>query len=84
MKFIVRHKKFVWTTLITAVVTINTVGYLGAYALTNYRRENEIGLGYPRPENGKTPADIGLPYKSDRIIISDREWIETWSIQLNY
>ena len=81
MKYRKKYKQFVFTAVVATILTINIAGYLSAYGLTNYRAENKFGLGYPRPENNKTPADFGLSYKSDRLKIDRQEWIETWLIE---
>lgn len=80
-QLILRHKTFIWTAIVSALIAINFAGYLGAYALTNYRLKNVLRLGYPRPENNKTPVDFALYYQSDLITINQQEWIETWHIK---
>ena len=78
MKYLQIHKKFVWATIISALLTVNVAGYLSAYALTNYRSPDEkdrFALGYSRPKNNRTPQDFGLAYSSDRLKINSQEWI---------
>ena len=79
--FLTKSKfNYLCLTAIATIIGLNTIGYLGAYALTNYRDREQIALGYTRPKNRQTPQDFNLPYKSDRIILDNNQWIETWSI----
>ena len=82
MRLLLAKNKFNYLFLaaIATVIGANILGYLGAYALTNYREKEEIALGYPRPQNKQTPQDFDLPYRRDRITIDHNQWIETWSI----
>lgn len=80
--FLVKSKlNYIFLAAIATIIGLNISGYLGAYALTNYREKEQIALGYPRPQNKKTPQDFNLPYRGDRITIDNNQWIETWSIE---
>ncbi len=63
-----------------AFLTINIVAYLGAYVLTHFRSPGEFSLGLPRPVSLKLPIDMGLKYVTQRIPISQTQWLETWFI----
>jgi uncharacterized protein len=65
---------------LTGFMGINAIAYLGAYSLSHYRSEGQIGLGSSRPNSAKRPTDIGLQYSTQRISVSQSEWIETWLI----
>lgn len=59
---------------------LNVFAYTGAYVLTHFSSPSHLGLGLPRPTNVKLPTDIGLEYVTQRISISQTEWLETWFI----
>jgi len=77
---IIKSKKILLPILL-AFVGINVAGYLGAYQLTHYRQLEENKLGFPRPEQTRLPKDLNLNYVTNRIEISDRQWLETWLIE---
>lgn len=81
MKHIRRYQKFILIALVTNIVIINLVGYLGAYGLTTYRQGSKFGWGYDRLENNKTPADFELIYTHNRLKLNNQEWIETWLVE---
>ena len=80
MKFLVKKRTYTLV-LLTLLLSANLVGYAGAYLLTNYRPSEQKGIGFARPKNYKLPSDRGLEYTTQRIDISNSEWLETWSIE---
>jgi uncharacterized protein len=61
-----------------AVVGANAIAAVAAYNLTHYRLPGQIGLGTPKPVNTKTPTDAGLKYTTQKILLRDKAWLETW------
>lgn len=76
----IRPKKRIIRVVLIAILTINAIAYIGAYALTHYISLGQLGLGMPRPTNPRLPSDVGLEYVTQRIPINQTEWIETWFI----
>lgn len=58
----------------------NALAYTGAYVLTHFNTPGHLGLGLPRPASSALPTDIGLEYVTQRISISQTEWLESWFI----
>ncbi|MBS0204882.1 MAG: alpha/beta fold hydrolase [Planctomycetes bacterium] len=50
---------------------LSTIGKIGVLL---------TGVRIPRPENDRTPADIGLIYQTERIPVDDTVTLEAWSI----
>ena len=73
------YQKILGTALTAGIVSINLAGYLGAYSSTNYRLGHQK-LGYPRPENTKTPQNLQLAFSTEVLSINQQEWIESWLI----
>jgi uncharacterized protein len=73
------RKRLYWFVSI-AFLAINIVAYLGAYVLTHFSSPGKLSLGLPRPTSSKLPIDIGLKYITQRIPISQTQWLETWFI----
>jgi uncharacterized protein len=65
---------------VVAVVGVNVIAAVAAYAMTHYRLPEQIGLGAPKPINSKVPTDVGLTYKTQNISLPNRGWLETWQI----
>jgi uncharacterized protein len=65
-----------------AVVGVNAIAAVAAYAMTHYRVPGQIGLGSPKPVNSKVPTDLGLQYTSQKIPIRNRAWLETWWVPI--
>jgi uncharacterized protein len=65
---------------LTAVVGVNAIASVAAYAMTHYRVPGQIGLGSPKPKNSKIPTDIGLGYTTQKISLPGQAWLETWQI----
>jgi uncharacterized protein len=65
-----------------AFLAINIVAYLGAYVLTHFSSPGQFSLGLSRPISSKLPIDIGLKYITQRIPISQTQWLETWFIPI--
>jgi pimeloyl-ACP methyl ester carboxylesterase len=64
------------------VVGGGLVGAVGLYgllllALFGYQRRL---MFFPSPTVTRTPADVGLTYDAQRLLLNDREWIQTWWI----
>ncbi|MBE9179425.1 alpha/beta fold hydrolase [Oculatella sp. LEGE 06141] len=38
------------------------------------------GVTVPRPEQGRSPHDVGMAYETHRIPVTEQEWIEAWWI----
>ncbi len=38
------------------------------------------GKPCPRPQNRRTPADLGLPYATECLPVGSRQWLEIWQI----
>jgi uncharacterized protein len=66
--------------VVAIFLALNVLSYVGAYALTHFSSPGHWGLGLPRPTSSKLPTDIGLEYVTQRIPISQTEWLETWFI----
>ncbi|MEM6521370.1 MAG: alpha/beta fold hydrolase [Cyanobacteria bacterium P01_D01_bin.71] len=63
------------------LVLVNGLAFFGAYTLTHYNDSILPGLAFaPKPENARKPADFGLDYATERIVISENEWLEAWRI----
>ncbi|GAB4524278.1 MAG: alpha/beta hydrolase [Pleurocapsa sp.] len=78
-----KPKKIILNTLLFSFISLNFIGYLSAYFLTNFRLSGEIDIGLPRPTTSKLPTDIGLKYTTHKIEIDRQEWLETWLISSN-
>ncbi|WP_439346254.1 alpha/beta hydrolase [Vacuolonema iberomarrocanum] len=59
---------------------LNALSYAGAYAMTHFSSPDQWRLGFPRPDSPQLPSDMGLEYVTQRITISQDEWLETWLI----
>lgn len=68
------------SSLLGIFVLFNGLSYVGAYSFTNLVRPHSIGLGIPRQAISKTPRNLGLDYRTQRISINNKEWLELWSI----
>jgi alpha-beta hydrolase superfamily lysophospholipase len=73
------RKRLCQFALITFFV-LNILSYVGAYVLTHFTTPGQWGLGLPKPTSSKLPADVGLEYVTQRIPITQNEWLETWFI----
>jgi uncharacterized protein len=73
-------KKHIFQGVLIVFLTLNILSYFGAYALTHFSAPGHLGLGLPRPTSSKRPTDVGLEYVTQRIPISQTEWLETWFI----
>jgi uncharacterized protein len=65
---------------LTAVVGVNAIAAVAAYAMTHYRSPGHVGLGALKPTNSKVPTDVGLNYTTQKISLPNRGWLETWQI----
>lgn len=63
-----------------AVVGVNAIAAVAAYAMTHYRVPGQMGLGSPKPKNSKIPTDIGLNYTTEKISLPGKAWLEAWQI----
>jgi len=68
------------SSLLGLFVLFNGLSYIGAYSFTNLVRPRSIDIGIPRQAISKTPKDLGLTYRTERITINTKEWLELWSI----
>ncbi len=68
-KIIKRIFKFI----LIAFIILNILSYAGAYFLTHFNYSNKQVIT-------KKPDDIGLKYETQRIAVSQKEWLETWFI----
>ncbi|MBW4690955.1 MAG: alpha/beta fold hydrolase [Lyngbya sp. HA4199-MV5] len=59
---------------------LNLLAFTGAYALTHFSAPGHFSVGLPRPSSSKRPIEVGLEYTTQRIAISQTEWLETWLI----
>lgn len=75
-----KSRKHLCRFALAAFLVLNIFSYAGAYVLTHFVSPSDLGLGLPRPTSAKLPADIGLDYVTQRISISQTEWLETWLI----
>ena len=67
--------------LAVLLVLVNGLAYFGAYTLTHYNDSMLPGLAFaPKPENARNPAEFGLDYATERILINEDEWLEAWRI----
>jgi hypothetical protein len=78
-----KARKIILNTLLWSFISLNFIGYLSAYFLSNFRFPGELKLALPRPTTSKLPTDIGLKYTTHKIKISPQEWLETWLISSN-
>ena len=62
------------------MLTLNTIGYMGAYMLTHYKTSNQLSLGISRSYNYNSPQDFGLKYVKHKIAINQKEWLDSWFI----
>lgn len=77
------RKKLIFETTVITTLFINALGYTGAYFLTHHREPDEFGLGLPRSQIYSLPTELGLKYSSQKIPISENEWLSTWLIKTN-
>jgi alpha-beta hydrolase superfamily lysophospholipase len=75
-----KNKKCLCLVILIVFLVLNVVTYAGAYVLTHFSSPGHWGLGLPRPTSAKRPTDLGLEYRTQRIAISQTEWLETWFI----
>jgi alpha-beta hydrolase superfamily lysophospholipase len=75
-----KSRKRLFQVVLTVFFVLNILAYVGAYSLTHFSSPGHWGLGLPRPTSSKLPTDIGLEYLTQRIPISQTEWLETWFI----
>lgn len=75
-----RNRKRLLRILLVVFLILNLLSYAGAYFLTHFNSPEYGGWGLPRPTNSKLPTDIGLEYVTQRIPVSQTEWLETWLI----
>lgn len=68
------------SSLLGIFVLFNGLSYVGAYSFTNLVQPRSIGIGIPRQVISKTPRNLGLDYRTQRIAINSKEWLELWSI----
>jgi uncharacterized protein len=61
-------------------ISLNTLAYTFAYTLTHFRNPEEFSLGLSRPISTKRPIDLELEYTTQRILINQTEWLETWFV----
>lgn len=65
---------------IIGFVGLNAIAFLSAYGMTHLCSPGQFCLGLPRPISDRTPSDIGLTYTTERIDVSESDWIENWFI----
>jgi len=75
-----KNRKYLCQFTVAIFLILNVLSYIGAYALTHFSTSGHWRLGLPKPTSSKLPAEIGLEYVTQRISISQNEWIETWFI----
>lgn len=75
----ITKKWLIYSSLFLAFI-VNLFAFLGAYSLTHYQTEGTWGLGIPRPQNMRSPADIGLEFFTQNIPIGSDKWLEIWQI----
>ncbi len=75
-----KNRKRLCQLTLAIFLVLNVLSYVGAYALNHFSAPGHWRLGLPRPINSKLPADMGLKYVTQRIPISQNEWLETWFI----
>jgi uncharacterized protein len=67
-----------WQLILAFFVLMNILAYSGAYLMTHYSEPGQWGV--PKPNSSKTPANIDLSYSTQRLLVSNSEWVETWLI----
>lgn len=75
-----KSRKRLFQVVLATFFVLNVLSYAGAYFLTHFNPPGHWGLGLPRPNSSRLPSDIGLKYVTQRISISETEWLETWFI----
>jgi uncharacterized protein len=83
LKSVVRgreSRKHLFKLALVVFFSINILSYGGAYFLTHFSVPGTFGLGIHKLASSRLPADIGLKYVTQRIPISQNEWLETWLI----
>ncbi|MDB9511068.1 alpha/beta fold hydrolase [Kamptonema animale CS-326] len=75
-----KSRKHLCQLVVAVFFVLNVLSYTGAYVLTHFSSPGQLGLGLPRPTSSKLPTNIGLEYITQRIPISQNEWLETWFI----
>ena len=73
-----------WRSLLVLFVFLNGAAYLAAHIATHVRAPGQRSLAPPKPQNPRTPADLGIAYTTHRIPIdraeSPDEYLEAWLI----
>ena len=75
-----KSRKHLCQVVLAVFFVLNVLSYTGAYVLTHFSSPGQLRLGLPRPTSSKLPTNIGLEYTTQRIPISQTEWLETWFI----
>ena len=78
-----KYKRRIYQTVLVIFITLNMFSYISAYGLTHYTTPGQLGLGQARPINQKSPKAIQLEYTTQRILINQTEWLETWFIPVS-
>ena len=81
MKLLFKRQKILTNIFIIATLGANSLGFMGAYLLTNYKSTNSKLFGWPRPGNYQLPPEVQLKYDSQHLAVSDRQWIDTWLLK---
>jgi uncharacterized protein len=76
-----KTKMLLWQLALAFLVILNILAYSGAYLLTHYGEPGQWGI--PKPQSSKTPADLGLGYSTQRLLVNNSEWVETWLIPVS-
>ncbi|MEM8779958.1 MAG: alpha/beta fold hydrolase [Cyanobacteria bacterium P01_G01_bin.49] len=74
-----KTRKRLFGVVMAVFLLLNVFSYAGAYLMTHFSSSGR-GLGMPRPTSSQLPTDIGLEYVTQRIPVSQNEWLETWFI----
>lgn len=73
-----KTKMLLWQLALAFLVILNILAYSGAYLMTHYSEPGQWGMS--KPNGSKTPADIGLSYRTQRLSVKNNEWVETWLV----
>ncbi|MEM9566978.1 MAG: alpha/beta hydrolase [Cyanobacteria bacterium P01_E01_bin.34] len=73
-------RKRLLTAVAVIVVGLNAIAFLGSYYMTHVVEPGSIGIGLPKPQSTRTPAERNLSYTTERIELGNSAWLEAWKI----